>query len=77
MVAVADADTPCDRLDVGVVLAVAVTVGVPLLLRVFDDVAVAVRVAVLVAVPDALAPNVRLDVGVYDACGQKHSGSRP
>jgi hypothetical protein len=74
---VTDADTPCVKLDVGVVLAVVVGENVGLLLGVCDDVAAAVRVPVPVAVPDALAPRVRLDVGVYDACGQKHSGSMP
>jgi hypothetical protein len=57
---VADAEAPCDKLDVGVVLAVLVAVGV-------QD---AVRVVVSVAVPDVLAPRVKLLVGVYDACGQ-------
>ena len=56
----ADAEAPCDKLDVGVVLAVLVAVGV-------QD---AVRVVVSVAVPDALAPRVKLLVGVFDACGQ-------
>ena len=81
MVAVADADTPCDRLDVGVVLAVLVGDSVGLLLGVCDDVEAAVIELVvvneLVAVVDALAPSVRLLVGVYVACGQKHRGSRP
>ena len=64
--AVADAEAPCDRLDVGVVLAVLVAVGV-------QD---AVLVLVPVAVSDALAPRVRLPVGEYDACGQKHMRSQ-
>ena len=55
-VAVADAETPCVRLDVGVVLAVVVGEGVGLLLGDQDAVAVLLRVLVLVAVPDALAP---------------------
>ena len=38
---------------------------------------VLVTVTVAVAVPDALAPNVKLPVGVGDACGQKHRGSPP
>jgi hypothetical protein len=74
---VTDADTPCVKLDVEVALAVGEGENVGLLLGVCDDVAAAVPVPVPVAVPDALAPSVRLDVGVYDACGQKHSGSRP
>ena len=65
-VAVADAEAPCDRLAVGVVLAVLVAVGV-------QD---AVLVLVPVAVSDALAPRVRLPVGEYDACGQKHMRSQ-
>ena len=72
-VAVTDAETPGVKLDVGVLLAVAVTVGVPLLLRVTGG----VRVLVTMAVADALAPNVKLLVGVYEACGQKHRGSPP
>ena len=80
-VAVADADTPCVRLDVGVVLAVLVGESVGLLLGVCDAVEEALRVLVgvadAVAVVDALAPSVRLPVGVYDACGQKHSGCQP
>ena len=63
-VAVADAETPGVKLDVGVLLAVAVTVGVPLLLGVCDGVTGGVRVLVTVAVADALAPSVKLDVGV-------------
>jgi hypothetical protein len=74
---VADAETPCVKLDVGVVLAVLVTVGVVLPLGVCDAVAVVERVPVTVAVPDALAPYVRLLVGVYVACGQKHMGCQP
>ena len=70
----ADAETPCVRLDVGVVLAVVVGEDVGLLLGVCDAVAVVLRVLVLVAVPDALAPYVRLLVGVYETCGQKHMG---
>ena len=73
-VAVADAETPCVRLDVGVVLAVVVGEDVGLLLGVCDAVAVVLRVLVLVAVRDALAPRVRLLVGVYETCGQKHMG---
>ena len=75
--AVTDAETPGVKLGVGVLLDVAVTVGVPLLLRVCDRVTGGVRVLVTVAVADALAPNVKLDVGVYEACGQKHRGSPP
>jgi hypothetical protein len=52
---------------VGVVLAVLVAVGV-------QD---AVLVLVPVAVTDALAPYVRLPVGEYVACGQKHNGVYP
>jgi hypothetical protein len=67
-VAVADADTPCVRLDVGVVLAVLVGENVGLLLGVCEGVTGGVRVAVVVvdavAVVDALAPSVRLLVGV-------------
>ena len=77
MVAVADAETPGVKLEVGVVLAVIEVVGVRLLVNVCDPVDVAVRVLVPVAVPDALAPSVRLLVGEYDACGQKHSGCQP
>ena len=76
-VAVTDAETPGVKLDVGVLLAVAVTVGVPLLLGVCDGVTGGVRVVVPVAVSDALAPIVRLLVGVYETCGQKHSGCQP
>ena len=70
----ADAETPCVRLDVGVVLAVVVGEDVGLLLGVCDAVAVVLRVLVPVAVRDALAPRVRLLVGVYETCGQKHMG---
>ena len=73
----ADADTPCVRLGVGVMLAVLVGDNVGLLLGVCDGVTGGVRVLVTVAVSDALAPNVRLLVGVYEACGQKHRGSPP
>ena len=73
----ADDETPRVRLDVGVVLAVLVGENVGLLLGVCDAVEAAVRVLLPVAVPDELAPNVRLLVGVYDACGQKQSGCQP
>ena len=73
----ADADTPCVRLDVGMVLAVVVGENVGLLLGVCDAVEAAVRVLVPVAVRDALAPYVRLLVGVYETCGQKHMGRKP
>ena len=76
-VAVTDAETPCVRLDVGVVLAVLVGEKVGLLLGVCDGVTGGVRVLVTVAVVDALTPNVKLDVGVYETCGQKHNGSPP
>ena len=64
------------RVAAGVALELAVVVGedVGLLLGVCDAVETAVRVLVLVAVPDALAPYVRLLVGVYETCGQKHMG---
>ena len=73
----ADAETPCVKLDVGVVLPLRVAVDAGLTLGVCDPVAVVERVPVTVAVPDALAPYVRLLVGVYVACGQKHMGSQP
>jgi hypothetical protein len=76
-VAVADAGAPCDKLNVGVVLALVVTVGMGLMLRVDDAIAVTVSVLVAVAVPETLAPFDRLLVGVYDACGQKHMGCQP
>ena len=73
----ADADTPCVRLDVGMVLAVVVGENVGLLLGVCDAVEAAVRVLLPVAVRGALAPYVRLLVGVYETCGQKHTGCQP
>ena len=72
-----DAETPCVKLDVRVVLVLAVAVDVGLLLGVCDGVTGGVRVVVPVAVSDALEPIVRLLVGVYEACGQKHSGCQP
>ena len=73
----ADADTPCVKLEVGVELAVLVGEKVGLLLGVCDAVEAAVGVLLPVAVPDALAPYVRLPVGEYVACGQKHTGCQP
>ena len=73
----ADAETPRVKLEVRVVLVLAVAVDVGLLLGVCDGVTEGVRVVVPVIVPDALAPSERLLVGVYDACGQKHSSCQP
>jgi hypothetical protein len=73
--AVTDALAPNVTLPVGV--GVLLTVAVAVDVRLCVAVAAAVRVPVTVAVTDALAPRVKLLVGVYDGCGQKHRGSQP